>query len=84
MNKRMNFLTGYAQTRMKGEMSTAASGNEAMPITLRMKFEPYQDFYPNYRANVGVYKYTGSFNNSEYVANRHLAKANNGVYEVEI
>lgn len=84
MNKRMDFLSGYAQSsKIKGLMSTAPAGASAKPILLRMEFEPYQDFYPNYKCEDGVVKYIGNYNDSEFIALRQLVKSGN-TYVAEI
>ena len=84
MNKRIDFLAGYAQSsKIKGLMGTAPAGHSAEPILLRMEFEPYQDFYPNYKCEDGVVKYIGQYADSEFIALSQLVKTGN-TYIAEI
>jgi hypothetical protein len=80
----MDFLAGYAQSsKIKGLMGTAPAGHSAEPILLRMEFEPYQDFYPNYKCEDGVVKYIGKYADSEFIALSQLVKTGN-TYIAEI
>jgi hypothetical protein len=49
MKERLGFLSGYAQAGLDGYIKTSDSGGSGAPLRLKIEFEPYQDFYPNYQ-----------------------------------
>jgi hypothetical protein len=56
-------------------MPTGSSAGSGQSLTLRMEFEPYQEFYPNYKWETTYY--LGEFNDSEFDAVKRLTKAGN-------
>lgn len=82
MKERYNFLTGYAQnlTVQDTDLNTyAGSGGSTAEMILRIEFEPYQDFYPNYYADAVKYfdlkDLEGNAIESEFDTIKYLSKA---------
>ncbi len=73
MTKRLAFLSSYAKTSLGNTMTTGGSAGHGTGLTLRMEFEPYQDFYPLYDWN-DVPTYVSSFQESNYDTIKHLAQ----------
>lgn len=81
MKERYNFLTGYAQnlTVQDTDLNTyAGSGGSTAEMILRLEFEPYQDFYPNYYADAVKYfelkDLEGNAIESEFDTIKYLSK----------
>jgi hypothetical protein len=75
MTKRLPFLCTYAQINLGAPMPTGSSAGSGQSLTLRMEFEPYQDFYPNYKWESDYY--LGEFATSDFDAISHLVKTGN-------
>ena len=76
MKRRKDFLASYAQTSIDGDLySTASSAGGGGILQARVEFEPFQDFYPCYTYDKGVFRYVIQNDGSNnFDANKYLAK----------
>lgn len=76
MKRRKDFLASYAQTGIDGDLySTASSAGGGGILQARVEFEPFQDFYPCYTYDKGVFRYVIQNDRSNnFDANKYLAK----------
>lgn len=81
LKERLDFLAGYALESLGTEFGTASSAGSGDSLILKMKFTPYQDFYPTMKWESA--QNLAELESSNYDCIKYRAKAGQS-YSVEI